>query len=123
MKRFVMSAFLALVVVSAPACSIFTDCVRPNAPTWSGTVSELADVVAAFLLCDPGFTGPQAPACAIQSLEDLALSLGPNGKAIVDCIIAKHAQTASGQLQARARAVAAKRGINLSKLECGDVRL
>lgn len=111
MKR---AALLLLLALSG--CSAFDKCVKPytNQITWAGTVTELGDVVGAFLLCDPSFSGGEAPACALQGLETLSVSLGPDGKAIVDCLVAYYVGSANPTQSAAAKAVGVKRGIKLS---------
>jgi hypothetical protein len=109
-------AFLALlsVFMAIPGCTgVFDKCVKPVASqiTWTGTATELGEVVAAFLLCDPGFSGADVPACAIESLNQLEAAIGPDGEQVVNCIIAYYEGNGSAALQARAKAVGAKRGV------------
>jgi hypothetical protein len=117
--------FLALlsVFMAIPGCAgVFDKCVKPVASqiTWTGTATELGEVVAAFLLCDPGFSGTDAPACAIESLNQLAAAIGPDGEQVVNCIIAYYGSNGSPSLQGRARAVGAKRGVSQA-LRCSSL--
>jgi len=122
MKRPAMPFLLALLSasVAVPGCGAFNACVKPVASqiTWTGTATELGEVIATFLMCDPGFIGPEVPACAVQAIDDLASSIGPGGVKAVDCIIAYYQTNGAAALQQRARAVGAKRGINVSALSC-----
>jgi hypothetical protein len=117
MKRLAQAFLLAaLVIFAAPACSPFTACVKPytNQLSWTGTITELGDVVGAFLLCDPTFNGGEAPVCALESLNQLETTLGPDGKAIIDCIVAFYEGNGTPKQQAAAKAVGIKRGVNRS---------
>lgn len=123
--RLTGSFLLALLsaTMAVPGCAgVFDKCVKPVASeiTWTGTATELGEVVAGFLLCDPNFSGPDVPACALQSFDDLAKALGPKGQEIVNCIIAYYEGNGSAALQARAKAVGAKRGV--SPQACRDGR-
>jgi hypothetical protein len=123
-----LTLFLVLPVlaVTAAGCAgVFDKCVKPVASTitWTGTATELGEVVASFLLCDPGFVGPDVPACALESLNDLEAAIGQDGPKVVNCIVAYYESNGSAALQARAKVVGAKRGINVSALECKGVTL
>lgn len=122
MKR-TAQAFLLALLTLAVGCGPFNTCVKPYTSqiTWTGTATELGEVVASFLLCDGGFNPSEVPACAVQSLDVLAQSLGPDGTKIVNCIIAYYQTNGSEPLKARAKVVGAKRGVN--PLACiGDWR-
>lgn len=105
---------LALVATSVAGCAgPFDTCVRPYTSeiTWTGTVTELGDVVGAFLLCDPTFSGGDAPVCALESLNQLETTLGPDGGKIVNCLVAYYETAGTAKQQASAKAVGLKRGI------------
>jgi hypothetical protein len=122
MKRLTMPCLLALLSVSmaVPACAgAYEKCIKPvtSQITWSGSATELVDVVAQFLLCDGG-SAAAAPACAFADLEALASSLGPEGAQVVNCLLKYHAENGTAKVRERARAVGAKRGVNMSALKC-----
>lgn len=74
-------------------------------------MTELGDVVGAFLLCDPTFSGGDAPVCALESLNQLETTLGPDGGKIVNCLVAYYETAGTAKQQASAKAVGLKRGI------------
>jgi len=121
MKRLTMPALLALLsaFMAIPGCgSIYADCVKPEIGkiTWTGTATELGDMVIIALQCDPNFDPAAAPVCALDELRNLEAVLGPDGKATIDCIIAKIEgnPSASAQLRGRAHAVGVVRQIHQS---------
>ena len=123
MKRLALPFLLALLSVSmaVPGCAgPFDQCVRPEIGkvTWTGTAQELGHVVEAFLLCEPT-SEAEVPMCAVAGLEALEQSLGPDGRQVINCIIACYG-TGGGtqQLRARAKAMAVRRGIHASELQC-----
>lgn len=112
-----LALFVALPVLALTAAGCagpFDTCVKPYTSqiTWTGTVTELGDVVGAFLLCDPTWNGGEAPVCALESLNQLESTLGPDGAAIINCAI-KYWQTyGTVKQQAAAKAVGAKRSVD-----------
>lgn len=126
MKRIAMPFLLALLsaTMAAPGCAgIYDDCVKPEAGkiTWTGTATELGEMVVIALQCDPSLDPAVAPVCAIEELNNLEATLGPDGKATINCIIAKIEgnPSAAAALKSRAHAVGVKRGVNQSMI-CPD---
>lgn len=122
MKRFL----LCLPLIAALGCAgPFDTCVKPYASqiTFTGTVTELGEIVGIFLECDPTFSAGEAPVCALEELNVLEGQLGPNGKAIVDCVVAWYEKAGTAKQRSAAKAVAVKRGIHAETLKCEDVRV
>lgn len=113
MKRIIMSLVLA---ATALGCAgVFDKCVAPEIKNIEHAApATLGEEVAMFLLCDPNFNAGAVPACAEEGLAALLAALGPGGRETIDCIVSYWTGAGSPTLQARARAVAVKRGIRAS---------
>lgn len=48
-----------------------------------------AKLVADVLACDPSLSGPLLAPCVESGLANLALAIGPDGEAFVECVVAR----------------------------------
>lgn len=105
-------ALLFVAALGVTSCAAYEKCVKPEITAATKLApSDLLKEVSAFLLCGGPDLPDLAAPCAVAGLVDLGLALGPGGKEAIDCLVSYLQGNSTGVLQARAKAVGAKRGV------------